>query len=414
MGPEQDHTTAAGDATGAKPYRWVMLGGAWLLYFSFGLTTGSLAPLVNVITIDLGLSHSAMGSILGAWPLVYIASAVPCGALLDRIGPRRAMFLAALIIALSGLLRGLAPDYLTLFLAVALFGLGGPLISVGGPKLVSQWFRDTERGLAMGIYASGPALGVVTTLMLTNSVAMPLFGGNWRAVLMFYAGFVLLVSLVWLAISARGAELTPPTGAEDTAPHQSQLEIFADLLRRPALRLVLGISIFIFFFNHGMNNWLPEILRTHGMDAATAGYWAAIPHAVGIVAALVIPRLAGPARRFVILGGLFLCAGTATLLIQSGTGPLLAAALMLQGTARGAMSSVMLLVLMETRGVGSRTIGSASGMYFSAGEVGGVLGPLTVGYLFDVTGGFSAGLYLLTAITALMVLMLTRLRALSR
>ncbi|MEE8515672.1 MAG: MFS transporter [Alphaproteobacteria bacterium] len=403
-------------ATEAMPYRWVMLGGAWLLYFCFGLTTGSLAPLVNVITGDLGLSHSAMGSILGAWPLVYIVSAVPCGAVLDRIGPRRALFMAGLIIALSGLLRGLAPGYVSLFLAVALFGIGGPLISVGGPKLVSLWFRDAERGLAMGIFATGPALGVVTTLMLTNSVAMPLAGGNWRAVLMAYAALVLLAALAWFVISARGAEPDANTvaGTKDAAPDQSQFQVFAGLLRLPALRLVLATSIFIFFFNHGMNNWLPEILRTHGMDAATAGFWAAIPHAVGIVAALVIPRLAGPARRFIILGGLFLCAGVATLLIESGTGPLLAAGLMLQGTARGAMSSVMLLVLMATPGVDARTIGSASGLYFSAGEIGGVLGPLSVGYLFDVTGGFSTGLYLLTGITALMILMLTRLRALSR
>ncbi len=398
-------------ATEPLAYRWVMLGGAWLLYFCFGLTTGSLAPLVGVITGELGISHSAMGAILGAWPLVYIASAVPCGALLDRIGPRRALFMAALIIALSGALRGLAPGHVTLFLAVALFGLGGPLISVGGPKLVSLWFRGTERGLAMGIYATGPALGVVAALMLTNSVAMPLAGGNWRAVLMTYAAFVLLVSLVWLVISAGGRG--QGASIEDTAPGQSHLQVLSGLLRLPALRLVLGISIFIFFFNHGMNNWLPEILGTRGMDAATAGYWAAIPHAVGIVAALVIPRLAAPARRFVILGGLFICAGAATLLIEGGTGPLLAVGLILQGTARGAMSSVMLLVLMETRGVGSRTIGSAGGMYFSAGEIGGVLGPLSVGYLFDVTGGFSAGLFLLTGFMAVMVLMLTRLRALS-
>lgn len=396
------------------PYRWAMLGGAWLLYFCFGLTTGSMAPLVGVITRELGISHSAMGAILGAWPLVYIASAVPCGAVLDRIGPRRALFMAGLIIAASGLMRGLAPGYITLFLAVALFGLGGPLISAGGPKLVSLWFRGSERGLAMGIFATGPALGVVTTLMLTNSVAMPLAGGNWRAVLMAYAALVLLAALVWLVISARGAGDIESIEDDNAPPDQSQLQVLRGLLRLPALRLVLGISIFIFFFNHGMNNWLPEILRTHGMDAATAGFWAAIPHAVGIVAALVIPRLAAPARRFVILGGLFICAGVATLLIESGTGPMLAAGLMLQGTARGAMSSVMLLVLMETRGVGSRTIGSAGGMYFSAGEIGGVLGPLSVGYLFDVTGGFSAGLYLLTGIMALTVLMLTRLRALSQ
>ena len=44
-----------------------MLLGVWLLYLAFGLNVGALAPLVPVIEADLGLSHSAMGRVLGAW-----------------------------------------------------------------------------------------------------------------------------------------------------------------------------------------------------------------------------------------------------------------------------------------------------------------------------------------------------------
>ncbi|MDA0340224.1 MAG: MFS transporter [Proteobacteria bacterium] len=77
-------------------YRWVMLGGVWLIYCSFGVTVASIAPLVPAITQDLGLSFSAMGTVLGAWPFVYIGASLPCGMLLDRIGPAKALFLAAL------------------------------------------------------------------------------------------------------------------------------------------------------------------------------------------------------------------------------------------------------------------------------------------------------------------------------
>ena len=38
-------------------------------------------------------------------------------------------------------------------------GLGGPLISVGAPNLISIWFNECERKLAMGIYITGMALG---------------------------------------------------------------------------------------------------------------------------------------------------------------------------------------------------------------------------------------------------------------
>ena len=105
--------------------RWIVLFGVWGTYFCFGLTIAGLAPLIEPITRDLGISHTAMGGVLGVWQLVYIAAAVPCGTLLDRIGTRRALFLGALIIAASGFLRGIADSALMLYLAVGLFGVGG-------------------------------------------------------------------------------------------------------------------------------------------------------------------------------------------------------------------------------------------------------------------------------------------------
>ena len=134
------------------PFRWAVLTGIWLAYYCFGLTIVTLAPLVTEITSDLDISNSEMGTILGAWQLVYIASAVPLGILLDRIGVRRAIMFAFTMIAISVILRSNAEGFTSLFIAVAIFGLGGPLISVGAPKSISLWFDDSERGFAMGIY----------------------------------------------------------------------------------------------------------------------------------------------------------------------------------------------------------------------------------------------------------------------
>ena len=393
------------DCPAPHPYRWVMLAGVWFVYYCFGLQTAAMAPLVKPVTDDLGLTYSAMGAVLGAWQLVYIATALPCGAFLDRVGLRRALFLSAVIMATSGVLRSLAVDHLTLFLAVALFGFGGPLISIGAPKLISQWFVGSERGLAMGLYITGPSLGNITALALTNSVLMPLTGGSWRAVLLTYAVLALGAGIVWLAISSHKASRT----MENTVAAESQagqLQIFAGLLRLRPVRIVLFMSIGIFFFNHALSNWLPEILRSGGMDAKSAGYWSSIPTAIGIIGALIIPRLAIPRRRLSILLLLFIGGAVATLMLQIGAGVPLAFGLALQGLARSSMMTVAVLVLMETRDVDSRNMGAAGGLFFSAAEIGGVLGPLTIGSLSDLTGGFVAGLYLLTSIcVALMVLL---------
>ncbi len=408
-----DTETSAVAAASSNPYRWVMLASIAFLYACFGLTVVSLAPLVEPIRQDLGLTNSEFGAVMGAWPLVYIFFAVPCGALLDRVGPRRAIGLGCLGIAASLALRGLATDHFSLFLSVALFGVFGPLTSVGAPKVISQWFTGRDCGFAMGIYFAGNSIGIIAALSLTNSVAMPLAGGDWRNVLLTYAGLVLLSAIVWLLASSHRAsrELESEFAAE---PRRSQFSVFGELLSHPAIRIILVLSVGMFFFNHSLNNWLPEILRVGGMDLKTAGIWSSIPTLVGIAAALTIPRMAIPERRYGILAVLILCGMSASLLLHLEQGAGLGLGLILQGITRGTIGSIIVLILMETKGVGSRAMGAAAGLYFSVGEVGGVLGPLTVGMLSDATGGFSAPLFMLTGVSLFMLIMLGLLRRLNR
>ncbi|MEQ9330507.1 MFS transporter [Thalassobaculum sp.] len=392
--------------------RWVLLFGIWLVYLSFGMITVSLAPVVAPITRDLGLSHGAMGSVLGIWQLVYIAAAIPCGALLDRLGARRALFIGALIVAASGLARSFATDYATLLLAVGLFGIGGPIVSSGAPKAVSQLFTGSQRGLAMGIYITGPAMGSVIVLSLTNAVAMPALGHDWHRVLQLWSLCAFAGAVVWLLLSlhpvARRLDNPPESG-----PRPRQTEVIGSLLKLPAVRMLLLMAVGIFSFNHGLNNWLPELLRHDGMTAAAAGYWATIPTVVAIVGSLLIPRLATPERRFVLLAGLGLAAMFASLMLEAGGGPVLLVGLMLQGIARSSLMTVAILTLVEIRGVGEKYAGTATGLFFSAAEIGGAGGPIMLGVLYDATGGFDAGLFMLAGIGALLAVAALRLRKVS-
>ncbi|MEX2643135.1 MAG: MFS transporter, partial [Acetobacterales bacterium] len=278
-----------------------MLAGVWLLYFSFGLHGFSLAPLVVPVTRDLGMSYGDMGWVLGAWQLVYIGSAVPCGVLLDRLGPRKALLIGAALIAASGVCRSLSDDFLSLFLAVALFGLGGPIVSAGAPKVVSLWFKGPSRGMAMGIYVTGPAVGGILVLASTNAVLMPLFDGDWRWVLRLWAALAVVAGVVWFLLTMHPAAQAMERELA-AAKKRPQLEVLAGLLRLPPIQLVMVMSVGIFMFNHGLNNWLPELLRAGGMSAAGAGIWSAVPTAVGIAGSLLIPRYATPERRFMVLG----------------------------------------------------------------------------------------------------------------
>jgi len=122
-------------------------------------------------------------------------------------------------------------------------------------------------------------------------------------------------------------------GAAYLANVRAGLAAFGQIVSVPEVRLVLAMSIGIFFINHGLNNWLPELLRSRGMSAAAAGYWASIPTVVGVVGSLIIPRLATPARRLRVMALLFMCSLVASLLLPLSPGPGLAPGPILPGIA---------------------------------------------------------------------------------
>ncbi len=365
---------------------------------TFGLSMASLAPLVREIESDLDFSHSAMGTVLGAWQFVYIFAAIPCGILLDRIGARWGLAIGALIIGLSGIFRGFAEEYIDLLIAVALFGLGGPLISAGAPKVVSERFEGKDRGLAMGIYITGPGIGAVTALLLTQPLILPWLEGNWRALLQIWGGVSLAAGLFWLLV-AKESPRTP-----DSIEGQSIMSGLVELLRIPAVRVILLMSVAVFSINHGMGNWLVEILQSFGADASRASALATIPVVVGILSALTLPRMAVGSRRFSVLILLFSCSALASLaLLSQPAGVWLYLALIVEGIAAGSMMTVLVLTLVEVPGVGDKRAGTAGGLFFSAAEIGGVGGPVLLGILLHAQGRFSSGLMVLALLGFLLV-----------
>ena len=382
-----------------------MLAGVWFCYMTFGLSMASLAPLVREIESDLDFSHSAMGTVLGAWQFVYIFAAIPCGILLDRIGARWGLAIGALIIGLSGIFRGFAEEYIDLLIAVALFGLGGPLISAGAPKVVSERFEGKDRGLAMGIYITGPGIGAVTALLLTQPLILPWLEGNWRALLQIWGGVSLAAGLFWLLV-AKESPRTP-----DSIEGQSIMSGLVELLRIPAVRVILLMSVAVFSINHGMGNWLVEILQSFGADASRASALATIPVVVGILSALTLPRMAVGSRRFSVLILLFSCSALASLaLLSQPAGVWLYLALVVEGIAAGSMMTVLVLTLVEVPGVGDKRAGTAGGLFFSAAEIGGVGGPVLLGILFHAQGRFSIGLMVLALLGFLLVASVFTLR----
>jgi MFS transporter, CP family, cyanate transporter len=391
--------------------RWLLLAGVWSLYSAFGLVASCLAPLVPIVESELAISHAAMGGVLGAWQLVYVVMAIPSGLLLDRLGSRAALAIGMALIALSALARSAADDFSSLLLAVMFFGLGAPIISTGSPKVVTEWFEGPSRGLAMGIYSTGPAIGGAISLMLTHSVLLPWLG-DWRLLMQLWAAVGAACCLFWLAVTSH-SKFRHAESVRRSFGRPPQLSTMRELIARRDVRLLLGIAMGTFAVAHGLASWMPAMLHGRGMTTIEAGYWSAIPTLFGIGSALLVPRLAIPNRRQRILVALVATSSLSTLLFQLDARPTLLAGLVLQGAAATVLTPILVLTLLELPGVDEHRAGTASGLFFSAAQIGGVAGPLMFGVLYDLSGGFALGLGAMCATTLAVLVGIGRLERVS-
>ena len=381
-------------------YRWMMLALVSLLYWVFGVVTRSLPPLVTPILEDLEITYSQMGMILGSWQLTYIGVAAIGGAIIDRWGIRNSLFVGILIIGFSEALRSLAGGFSTMFLFVAVFGLGGPMISIGCPKTISAWFRGKERGTAVGVYTAMSWVGGLTAFATANSIVMPLMGHSWRLTFVFYSLLAFAAAVLWYFLARE------TTLKEETTEDRSIVKVFTTLVRVRKVRAILLMGFLSFAASHGFSSWFPKILESIGLPPSTAGFTASFPLLIGIPMLLLVPRWVTPSLRGRIIVIISLGFSIAVLIV-SGTqlGKLFITGLLLYGLTLGPVFPLLMLILMDIPQVGPKYMGSAGGMFFCVAEIGGFVGPFIVGAVKDLTGSFFFGATVVAGLSLLIAIM---------
>ena len=359
-----------------------MLGLLWLLYFAFGLVIRSMSPLITPVLRDLNMSYGQMGFVLGSWQMTYIAFAILAGVIMDRWGIRNSIFLGTLVMGLSISLRFFATGFVTLLIFVALFGIGGPMISIGAPKTISIWFTGKDRGTAVGIYTTGPWIGGMVALAITNSLIMPLTGQSWRLTFVCYGAMTFGFAALWWLLAK---EIEAGGDSAGFSPHK----VLLDLIKVPAVRIILLSGLLSFAMMHGFTNWLPKVLENAGLSPASAGVAAALPFVASIPAVLAIPRVVPPAMRGSIIALASFLTAAAVILVTLGYLRILG--LLLYGFAGSCVFPLLILALIDAPQVGPEYLGSAAGVFFCVAEIGGFWGPFIVGFLVDWTGTFMAG-----------------------
>lgn len=357
------------------------------VYFSFGITVAAIAPMLTVVREDLGASRGEMGFALGAWALIYIVTAPIAGRFIDRFDLGWSIALGGVSVAGSLLLRAAAQGVGTLWLAVAFFGVFGPLISASAPTLVATWFPDeADRRRAVGFYAMAPAIGGTLTVAVTNPILLEWFD-SWREVLVFEASIAVVATVVWVGVW-RWLD-KPPRPERPTTAEKGSLR---HLLGSAEVRLILVMAFAVFFLTHGLGTWLPTVLEEFGeMSPTAAGNWVGVAGILAIAASGTVPAATRADRIHLTIATLM--AVSALALFGMAIGPTWAfGPLAIVLALRSAVIPLAIVSLLESDRVTPAVAGFANGVWFSVAEVGGVTGPLSVGAIADTDAGYAAAM----------------------
>ena len=121
--------------------------------------------------------------------------------------------------------------------------------------------------------------------------------GDWRTVLQLWASCSVAAGVIWLLIWLAGRRIAVRRATQSAAPQGYRLADAAGLFSHRNTWLLLAVGMGVFTIDHGLRNWLPEILRAGGLLAAQAGYLASIAVICGVIGALVFPAIAVAKRR---------------------------------------------------------------------------------------------------------------------
>ncbi|MEQ8317302.1 MAG: MFS transporter [Phycisphaerales bacterium] len=359
-------------------------------------------------TTTLGLSATQLstaylvGTVTAAMPLTFV------GAIADKFGPRRVMFVIALLFGGACIAAGQArslPVLTLCFFGLRFLGQGS--LSMLSGHILALWYErklGTINGLKMVFAQGGFALTPLIAIGLIQWI-----GWRWA-----YAALGVLVWLIVLPLAAFVLRDRPEEKGQqidgDAAPYEPDESATPEKPKHPdpaftlkqtvstrAFWILAGAMVLSGFTGTALLFHAQPILIARGLDpalsAAMSMSWALA------VAALVLPvgYLADrvPPRGLLALAALLMAASPG-LVIVADSAVLLCAAMALYGMAMAIGSAVGVPTV--ARYFGRRHHGSIRGFLTFLGVAGTGLGPVVLGVSLDYFGGFAAGLALCAAL----------------
>ena len=378
-------------------YGWLMvLAGFVVLMVCWGCQFAFSVFLVP-LTEHFGWTRASTAGVFSFNYLLFGAGSIFSGKLTERFGPRAVVAVGGAMMGAGLILSAAIQNLWQLYLVYGvIIGLGAS--STWGPlaATISRWFV-THRGLAMGIMSLGISLGIIVLPPLSRYLITALgwrmsfvFLGVLTAVLIIGISFLLKKDPREMGLSPYLQKPGKSEGAEvPAAPSAAGRDWgFSEALATRAFWIIFVANLFwlIGFYMVSVH------LAAYGTDLGLSPIAAAFAVSLigggsifGKVSMGVLSDRIGPQK---VLGiNMFLQGVSIFGLVASGSAFWIYLMAALFGFAYGGIAPQLPLLTAQFFGLSS--LGSILGALIFSGAVGGALGPLLGGTIFDLSQSYS-------------------------
>ncbi|MDX3776455.1 MFS transporter [Streptomyces europaeiscabiei] len=389
----------------------------FILFLTFGFVffdRQALLFLVPFINEDFHLSNTALGTLSGMLALAWALSGMFSGRLVDRLGRRKPVIIAAvLLFSAFSAVGGLVVGFAALLVARALMGMAEGAVLPSAQSLMVEASQEHRRGLNMGLL-QGSSAGLLGGILCPLVVVWVAEHYHWRtAFLVTIVPGLLLALWIW-----RSVKEVPPGGVVAAAKAAPGDE--ADAAgRKPTIREILGhrnivlcvlISCAYMTWFFVIITFTPVYLTTvKGFSTGTMSTVMTCFGVAWVIWGFLTPAVSDRFGRKATLIAFTAVAAICPLAVMYVGSPLLLGVLvLLTYTGLGCFTLFMATIPAET--VPRGALATALGLVMGIGELaGGFLAPVIAGWASD-TWGLQAAMYISAAGAVVVVLLSLGLR----
>ena len=330
------------------------------------------------------MSFTEAGALMTVFFVISGVGQAAAGLVVDRVGSRPVLFGGVAMLALSGVLLGIAQNYAMLMLAAAVAGAGNAVFHPADFTILNRRVSKPRLGHAFSVHGLSGNLGWAATPLLMTAMATWI---DWRAAA-FSAAVVAVISGFALYLMQDSLEDKADHGMGSGKGGNQPTVSTLSVLRSPAVLLCFTFFFLITAAFGALQNFSAAALKAmYGLSLATSASCLSayvLGGAAGIAAG---GFLATKRAQEQIIAVCITFGACMSLLLASGVAadwailPLMA--LMGAGVGVAGPSRDLLVRKAATKGLGEASYGRVYGFVYSGLDTGLATAPLIFGAIMD-------------------------------